>query len=338
VKTADRPDVAAPAVERPAPDVRTIALRRFAISITVFNVVGHLFLGFEQSWAQPVVALIVAYTLEVGFEALNSMCTSRTPRFVGGSGDFVNFLLPAHITGLAIAMLIYPNSELGVIAFAVSVAIGSKWVFRIRINGAPRHFLNPSNFGIVVTLLLWPWVSIAPPYHFTENLAGPLDWILPLAILISGLMLNVKLTRRGPLIAGWIGGFAGQAVARAAIFGTPVVAGLTPMTGVAFVLFSNYMVTDPSTTPTRARPQFVFGIATAATYGALVALHIVFGLFFSLVIVCVTRGALIEVANLRVALARSRSGHMRSRSGALAPEPAIPAPVAAGAGIPSASP
>ncbi|NEQ87997.1 MAG: enediyne biosynthesis protein UnbU, partial [Moorea sp. SIO2I5] len=28
-------------------------LRRFAIAITVLNLLGHTVLGFEQSWAQP---------------------------------------------------------------------------------------------------------------------------------------------------------------------------------------------------------------------------------------------------------------------------------------------
>jgi hypothetical protein len=63
------------------------------------------------------------------------------------------------------------------------------------------------------------------------------------------------------------------------------------MTGTAFVLFLNYMVTDPGTTPVRPRHQAAFGASVSVAYGVLMALHIVYGLFFALVIVCLLRGA-----------------------------------------------
>jgi hypothetical protein len=42
-------------------DLRLPALRRFAVAITLLNVFGHTVLGFEQSWAQPLAALVTAY-------------------------------------------------------------------------------------------------------------------------------------------------------------------------------------------------------------------------------------------------------------------------------------
>ena len=36
------------------------------------------------------------------------------------------------------------------------------------------------------------------------------------------------------------------------------------MTGMAFLLFTFYMVTDPATTPRAPLPQFAFGVAVAA--------------------------------------------------------------------------
>ena len=62
------------------------------------------------------------------------------------------------------------------------------------------------------------------------------------------------------------------------------------MTGVAFVLFTFYMVTDPGTTPSKPVDQVIFGAAVAAAYGLLMVCHIVFGLFFALTIICVLRG------------------------------------------------
>jgi hypothetical protein len=202
----------------------------------------------------------------------------------------VDFLISAHITGLAVAMLLYANEQLWPIAFASAAAIGSKAVFRVQSDHGTRHFLNPSNLGITLTLLLFPWVSIAPPYHFTENLSGAGDWILPGLIVVSGTFLNARFTHRLPMIAAWLGGFAAQALVRSVLFGTPIAAAWVPMTGVAFILFTFYMVTDPATTPDRARAQVAFGVAVAGVYGLLLSVHVVFGLFFALTIVCAVRG------------------------------------------------
>jgi enediyne biosynthesis protein E5 len=272
------------------PDLRLAALRRFAIAITLLNLLGHLFFGFEQPWAYPLVALATTYSLELLLEAADARANRRPVRFRGGARAMVDFLLSAHITGLAVNMLLYANDRLLPIVFAAAVAICSKHIFRVVTKNGTRHVFNPSNFGITLTLLLFPWVSIAPPYHFTENLVGLGDWILPAIILVSGSLLNQRLTGKVPLILGWLGGFVGQALLRALIFGTPLVAGLLPMTGLAFILFTFYMVTDPGTTPTEPRAQVLFGAAVAATYGLLLMAHVVFGLFFALTIVATVRG------------------------------------------------
>jgi hypothetical protein len=74
------------------------------------------------------------------------------------------------------------------------------------------------------------------------------------------------------------------------LFDTPFGAALAPMTGVAFILYTFYMVTDPATTPERRREQIIFGLSVAAVYGLLMVAHVVFGLFFALTIVCTFRG------------------------------------------------
>ncbi|MFI6510342.1 enediyne biosynthesis protein UnbU [Streptosporangium sp. NPDC050855] len=283
----------------PTPDTRTTALRRFAMSITAFTVIGHAFLGFEQAYATPLTALVVAYAMELALERIDATANGRPVKYAGGGWvRLVDFLLPAHISALACAMLLYANDRLEPVIFAVIVSIASKYLIRVRLNGSLRHVLNPSNTGIVAVLLLFPWVGIAPPYHFTEWVSGPLDWIIPVAILASGTMLNAMLTKKVPLILGWVGGFAAQAVIRTAIDGTATVTALTVMTGTAFVLFTNYMITDPGTTPVKPGRQVLFGVAAAAVYGLLVHFHIVFGLFFALVITCVIRGAALAALSL----------------------------------------
>jgi hypothetical protein len=278
-------------MSKPARDPRVIALRNFAISITVFNIAGYLFLGFEQPWLWPVIALAVGYTTEILLESIGSRGDGQRPRFLGnGFRGLVEFLYPAHISALAVNMLLYVNDQILIMIFAVIVAISGKWLFQAPIRGRMRHYMNPSNLGITAVLLLLPWVSIAPPYHFAEYLHGPGDWILPAIILTLGTLMNAKLTRRMWLIAGWLSIFALQAILRGVVFDTAIPSGLAVMTGVAFVLFTNYMITDPGTTPSKPWAQFAFGGGAAALYGLLTGLHVAYGIFLALTLTCLIRG------------------------------------------------
>jgi enediyne biosynthesis protein E5 len=265
-------------------------LRRFSIAITILNLLGHTVFGFEPAWAQPLVALAAAYGMELLLESVDAWATGRRPKFMGTPRQFVDFLLPAHITALAVAMLVYANEQYWTVAFAATAAIASKFLLRAPVGRGRRHFLNPSNFGITLTLLLFPVVGISPPYQFTENFGFAGDFILPGLIILSGSFLNAKFTGRLPLIAAWVGGFALQACVRSFVFDTPLAAALSPMTGVSFILFTFYMVTDPATSPINLRGQIWFGLGVAAAYGFLVICHVVFGLFFALTIVCTLRG------------------------------------------------
>lgn len=272
-------------------DLRLAALRRFAIAISVLNIFGHAVLGFEQALAQLCASLATAYSVELLLETIEARIHGRRPRFVGGGfTGFVDFMLPSHITGLACAMLLYANDRIMPIVFAATVAIGSKAILRAQVGNSKRHFFNPSNFGIATTLLVFPWVGIAPPYQFTENLGGVAHAIVPCIFIFTGSLLNTKFTRRLPLIIAWLSGFALQSVIRNVITGTSLAGGLVPMTGVAFLLFTFYMVTDPGTTPAKPLNQVLFGAGVAFTYSMLMALHVSFGLFFALVIVCAVRG------------------------------------------------
>ncbi|RKT87222.1 NQR2, RnfD, RnfE family [Saccharopolyspora antimicrobica] len=269
----------------------TKALRNFAISITVFNIIGYALLGFEQPWTWPFIALATGYITEIVLEVIGARVEGRAPRFTGrGVRGIVEFLYPAHITSLAMNMLIYVNDRLWVLIFGVVVAVGTKWVLRAPVRGRMRHFMNPSNWGITVLLLLFPWMSIAPPYHFSEHVEGWVDWLIPAIIVIAGTILNGKLTGRLWLIGAWLVTFVLQAVVRGIIFDTSIPAGLAMMTGIAFVLYTNYMVTDPGTTPSKPASQIAFGSGVAIIYGLLMVAHIAYGLFLATAIVCLIRG------------------------------------------------
>jgi enediyne biosynthesis protein E5 len=281
------------------PRLRLFALWYFTTLMIAWNVIGHTVLGFEQSWAAPVVAVLTAIGVSMLFDGVDARARGRELRFAGGLGDFLNFLPACLIPGFACAMLLYPNERLSPIVFAVVLSIGSKLVFRAPVgNGHTQHFFNPSNFGVGATLLLFPEVSFAPPYHFTENVTGLWDLGIPLIVLITGIIVHGLFTGRLPLVAAWVGGFILQGVTRAAIGGVPLFVPLLPMTSAAFIIFTLYMIPDPATTPLKPARQALFGFAVAVTYGVIQTLHLVFGLFYALLVVAAIRGLSLHTYDL----------------------------------------
>ncbi len=286
--------------QRYYPPDQLAALRRFAIAVTVLTVLGHTILGFEQSYAQTLVAIFTAYVLQLLLETLDAWCQHRRPRFIGGVVPFIDFLLPAHITGAVTAMLLYFNDQLWIVAFAAAVGIGSKTVFRVPVGQGRRHIFNPSNFGITVTLFAFPGsVGLVPPWQFTAGLPGILGWGLVGLICVLGTYINGTFTKRLPLIAAWVVGFILQAIVRNLIFETSFLGSLAPMSGLAFVLFTFYMISDPATTPARLWRQVAFGGSVAAFYGVFMALHVAMQLFIALSAVCAVRGIGLCVLALR---------------------------------------
>ncbi|MCM3871609.1 MAG: hypothetical protein ND895_13070 [Pyrinomonadaceae bacterium] len=282
------------------PDLRLAGLRRFAISISVLNLLGHTVLGFESSWSQMLVAVVAAYITEIVLEVIDAWANKRPCRFVGGVWKLIDFLLPAHIAGMAVAMLLYTGSLLLPFAFASAVGIASKAIFTAPVNKSRRHFLNPSNTGIVVTILLFPALAPIMPYQFTEHLSGVMSWAFPVLVISVGFFMNWRYSGRLPLALSWVIGFALQGVLRCLMNDLPLVVGLVPMTGVSFILFTFYMVTDPGSTPTDSREQVIFGFAIAMVYSLLVLAHVGFAFFYALFIVCVARGLYLHLQAVRL--------------------------------------
>jgi len=278
------------------PNLRLFALWYFTILMIVWNVLGHTVLGFEQSWATPITAVLVAMGVSMLLDWIDACVNDRALRFTGSLGDFLNFLPACLIPGFATGMLLYANERLWPVIFAVVLAIGSKLIFRAPVgNGRTQHIFNPSNLGVGATLLLFPDVGFAPPYHFTENITGLWDWAVPMIVLVSGIIIHALFTGRLPLVGAWVGCFIVQGLIRAKVFGTPFFVPLMPMTSAAFIIFTLYMIPDPATTPLKPARQALFGAAVALVYGTLQVLHIVFGLFHALLIVCAIRGISLHV-------------------------------------------
>lgn len=282
------------------PNMRLAALRRFAITITVLNLLGRTVLGFENSWAQMFVALLAAYFTELILEVVDALANKKTPRFMGsGITNFVDFLLPAHISGMAVSMLLYCGDLLLPFAFASAVAIASKALLTVKVNNAERHFLNPSNTGIALTVLLFPALAPIMPWQFTESLSSNWSSAFAVVVIVLGTYMNWYYAKRMPLVLAWVLAFAVQGLIRCLINGIPLIVGLVPITGVSFLLFTFYMITDPGATPSDKREQVIFGGLTAAVYCLLVLAHIGFAFFYALFIVSFGRGLFLYLRQMR---------------------------------------
>lgn len=279
---------------------RQIALWYFTSLMLLWILgLGHWVLGFEQAWAHPAVSVGTAIAVQTLLEWVDARSKGRPPRFAGGWANFLNFLPPAIIPGMALSMLLFPGEAMLPLAFAAAFAMASKVIFRAPVApGVTQHVFNPSNLAVVVTLVLFhEVVGLTPPYQFTENVSGLWDWGVPLFVLASGILLHALFTGRLPLVAAWIVGFLLQGQIRAWAFDIPPLVPILPMTSAAFIIFTLYMIPDPATTPLKRERQILFGLSVAAVYGLLQALHVVYGLFFALVIVCGARGALLWAAH-----------------------------------------
>ena len=291
---------AAPAKKRGNSDPRYLALRNFAISISVFNTFGYTLLGFEQPWLWPFIAVAFGYGVELTFEVISAWAQRRPRRFAGnGVRGLYEFLLPAHITALACNMLLYAGNQIWPVLFGVACGVTGKHALQAPIAGRMRHFMNPSNFGIAMTLVFFgSWASIAPPYEFTEKANTFFRVLIIVIIATAGTVINALLTKKTLLIVGWMGGFFIQGALRHWIWHVSLFNAWGVMTGVAFILFSNYMISDPGTTPSRPRNGFMFGASVAMVYGVLMVFNVVYTLFFATAITCLLRGAGWWIAHL----------------------------------------
>jgi hypothetical protein len=277
-----------------SPRWRFFALWYFTTLLIIWNILGHTILRFEQSHAQTLVGLGTAISVQILLEWVDARAHKRPLRLSGGWKNFLNFLPPAIIPGLAVPMLMLSSDLLWPVAFAAALAIASKVLIRVPVGrGRWQHLFNPSNFGLTVTYVLFPWVALAPGYHFTGNVTGWGNWITPVIVLVTGIIVHALFTARLPLVLAWLTGFATQALVRIWMFDLPWVVPFVPFTSTAAIIFTLYMIPDPATTPLARIPQIIFGFSVAIVFGVLLVNHVVYTLFFALCLVSIGRGLIL---------------------------------------------
>ena len=155
----------------------------------------------------------------------------------------------ALISGLSLCLLLRTNSFEWALAASV-LTIGGK--FLLRWDG--RHVFNPTNFGLVVTLLTGAgWVS-----------AGQWGAVAFFAFFIACLgSLVVTRAARGDVTGAFLGSYAALLFARAWWLGDPLAIPLHQLQSGALLLFAFFMISDPKTTPVSRRGRILFAFLVA---------------------------------------------------------------------------
>jgi len=278
-----------------------LAVKVTATLATILAILGQVVLGFEQPLFQVLLAVATSWSMAILLEWVDARINGRRLTWMkGGIKEWATVLAGPHMTGVTMSFLLFTGGYYMVMVFGVATAIASKYIFRVVIDGRPRHFFNPSNFGLVVTFFLFQWTTLIP-YEYTESFYGIHKIValaLPAIIFMLGMNVNYRFTKRLPLVFSFWVGFALQSVIRIVATGSPLLSAFMPMTGIAFLLFSFYMITDPMTSPSSTRGQIIFGLSIAAVYAVFINANVFFTLLISVTTVCAIRGVMLYVQAL----------------------------------------
>jgi Na+-transporting NADH:ubiquinone oxidoreductase subunit NqrB len=156
----------------------------------------------------------------------------------------------ALITAISLCALLRAGS-VSTMVIAAAASILSKFLFRYR----GKHFFNPSNFGIILVLILTSdaWVS---PGQWGNEL-----WFVLLFFATGGMV--VQKVGRWDTTGAFLGGYALLEFLRNQWLGwTPDVFVHKMMSG-SLLLFSFFMITDPRAIPDRKIARIIWSLCVA---------------------------------------------------------------------------
>ena len=157
----------------------------------------------------------------------------------------------ALISGLSLSLLLRANDpRLAVLAAVVTIA--SKFV--VRVDG--RHLFNPTNFGLVVAMLVTGHVWVSPGQWGNAAFFGFL------MACLGGLVVNRA--ARSDVTGAFLGFYVAIVLGRALWLGDPLALALHQLQSGALVLFAFFMISDPKTTPDTRAGRIVFALLVAA--------------------------------------------------------------------------
>ncbi|GAC1337701.1 MAG: hypothetical protein NVSMB29_02450 [Candidatus Dormibacteria bacterium] len=238
--------------------------------ITSLQVLGQTLLGFKVSVAQILVTVAVCAIVELGvtFHRRGMIIWPASALLTGNS---VAFILRASGTRHGDWW-----SLNGVHWFVLAALLSLLSKYLIRLGG--RHIFNPSNIGLVITLLVVGATGVFPQYLWW----GPIDVpvALALGVIFAGaawllrplVMVSMAVAFLGTF-AALVGVFAATGRSFYAIWHSGPISGgeywLLICTSPELLIFVFFMMSDPMTAPRARLGRAIYGAATAVVGAAL---------------------------------------------------------------------
>jgi Na+-transporting NADH:ubiquinone oxidoreductase subunit NqrB len=155
------------------------------------------------------------------------------------------------ISGLSLCLLLRAGSPWLAVA-AAGITIGSKFLVRTKTG----HIFNPTNFGIVVLLLLSDQVWVSPGQWGSGTL-------LAFLFACTGVLV-LNRAARSDITFAFLGFYAAMIFGRALYLGDPIAIPIRQLQGGSLLLFAFFMISDPKTTPRSRAGRLVFAFIVAA--------------------------------------------------------------------------
>jgi len=227
--------------------------------ITCVLLAGQLTFGFLESWSRTFLAIATAILTEL-----------VVVRALYGAWPH---LASAYVSGISVGILVR-SPAFWPYALCSAISITSKYVLRVR----ERHLWNPTNFGVVMMLLLAPDAVAGLSVQWGNNLLPMVFvWVFGSVILWMVDRLNITVT--------YVLSFLFFAVLRAWITGHTMISEIAPITGPMYQLFIFFMVTDPKTTVRRKWAQSLVVFIIAAVEAVFRLMQFVYAPFYALFLV-----------------------------------------------------
>lgn len=243
---------------------------RLSAVIIALQILGQTVLGFKVSIAQILVSVGVAAVIEGGV-TWHRERVIMWPASAILTGNSVAFILRA--TGTRHGDWWSLN---GVQYFVLAVALSLLSKYLLRVRG--RHIFNPSNVGLVWTLLVIGPVHVFPQYLWWGPLGAPLTVALVVIVLGAGWVLTyVRMTAMAlaffSCFTAIVGLFAATGQSFIAIWHSGPISGTSYWMDICLspevLIFVFFMMSDPKTAPRSRSGQLAFGAGTAVLAAAL---------------------------------------------------------------------
>jgi Na+-transporting NADH:ubiquinone oxidoreductase subunit NqrB len=198
-------------------------------------------LGFDVSPARAAIVLLTALAAQWAFTLATGL-PSFDPR-------------SALISALSLCLLLRTGEE-GLAALAAVLAVGSKFLLRVR----GKHVFNPTNIAIALVVLGSGRAWVSPGQW------GDSAFFAFLMACVGGLVVWRAL--RSDVTLAFLASWALLLFARALWLGDPLAIPLHQLRSGGLLLFAFFMISDPKTTPDARGCRLAFGalVAAAAFY------------------------------------------------------------------------